>query len=173
MSAYTLRHKSESPVLCESLCVQVELLGAIHEFMKKANDNGSISRQEAVSMVPPLFLDVQPSHRVSTGQTVALILSKAELAGRVHGAAPFLDVQPSQSAESTVPPLFLDVQPSHRVNMGRLQCYLYLRLNQSAGGAGCAVPNFQQEQLNSGYWGAGCSVHLACGSIRQQSAAPM
>jgi len=26
---------------------------------------GNISRQEAVSMLPPLFLDVQPHHRVS------------------------------------------------------------------------------------------------------------
>ena len=30
----------------------------------QANDAGSISRQEAVSMVPPLFLDVQPHHTV-------------------------------------------------------------------------------------------------------------
>jgi hypothetical protein len=32
--------------------------------MKRATDAGSISRQEAVSMVPPLFMDVQPHHRV-------------------------------------------------------------------------------------------------------------
>ncbi|GAX75610.1 hypothetical protein CEUSTIGMA_g3054.t1 [Chlamydomonas eustigma] len=43
---------------------KLPLLGEIHEFMKKANDAGSISRQEAVSMVPPLFLDVQPHHAV-------------------------------------------------------------------------------------------------------------
>ena len=30
----------------------------------QANDAGSISRQEAVSMVPPLFMDVQPHHAV-------------------------------------------------------------------------------------------------------------
>lgn len=40
------------------------LLEDIHKFMVKANDVGSISRQEAVSMVPPLFLDVRPHHRV-------------------------------------------------------------------------------------------------------------
>ncbi len=45
--------------------VQLPLLSNIHEFLKKANDAGSISRQEAVSMVPPLFLDVHPEHRVS------------------------------------------------------------------------------------------------------------
>lgn len=39
-------------------------LAAIHEFMKVANEAGSITRQEAVSMVPPLFMDVQPHHRV-------------------------------------------------------------------------------------------------------------
>lgn len=40
------------------------ILGEIHEFLVRANDHGSISRQEAVSMVPPLFLDVQPHHAV-------------------------------------------------------------------------------------------------------------
>jgi hypothetical protein len=42
-------------------------LEEIHEFMKAANDAGSITRQEAVSMVPPLFMDVQPHHKVRTG----------------------------------------------------------------------------------------------------------
>lgn len=39
-------------------------LEAIHEFVKRENDAGTITRQEAVSMVPPLFLDVQPNHKV-------------------------------------------------------------------------------------------------------------
>lgn len=39
-------------------------LEELHEFMKKANEMGTITRQEAVSMVPPLFLDVQPHHKV-------------------------------------------------------------------------------------------------------------
>ncbi|GLC44395.1 hypothetical protein PLESTB_000474300 [Pleodorina starrii] len=43
---------------------KLPLLADIHNFVKHANDAGSISRQEAVSMVPPLFLDVQPTHRV-------------------------------------------------------------------------------------------------------------
>ena len=41
-----------------------ERLVAIHEWMKVQNDAGGITRQEAVSMVPPLFLDVQPHHKV-------------------------------------------------------------------------------------------------------------
>jgi 16S rRNA C967 or C1407 C5-methylase (RsmB/RsmF family) len=40
------------------------MLAGLHEFIKRENDAGSISRQEAVSMVPPLFLDVQPHHYV-------------------------------------------------------------------------------------------------------------
>lgn len=40
-------------------------LADIHVFMKVANEAGSITRQEAVSMVPPLFMDVKPHHRVS------------------------------------------------------------------------------------------------------------
>eukprot|EP00898_Chlorokybus_atmophyticus_P000654 jgi/Chlat1/158/Chrsp1S03099 len=40
------------------------VLQRLHEFMKRANDAGSITRQEAVSMVPPFFLDVQPHHQI-------------------------------------------------------------------------------------------------------------
>lgn len=35
-----------------------------HEFLKQENEIGNITRQEAVSMVPPLFLDVSPHHFV-------------------------------------------------------------------------------------------------------------
>jgi len=34
----------------------------LHKWMKQHTDNGNITRQEAVSMVPPLALDVQPHH---------------------------------------------------------------------------------------------------------------
>jgi 16S rRNA C967 or C1407 C5-methylase (RsmB/RsmF family) len=40
------------------------VLEALHEFMKRENETGSITRQEAVSMVPPLFMDVEPHHWV-------------------------------------------------------------------------------------------------------------
>jgi 16S rRNA C967 or C1407 C5-methylase (RsmB/RsmF family) len=43
---------------------KLPILEAIHEFIKRENEAGSITRQEAVSMVPPLFLDVQPHHKV-------------------------------------------------------------------------------------------------------------
>eukprot|EP00890_Picochlorum_soloecismus_P002090 jgi/Picsp_1/2882/NSC_01107-R1_protein len=39
-------------------------LEALHEFMKRETEVGAITRQEAVSMIPPLFLDVKPHHRV-------------------------------------------------------------------------------------------------------------
>lgn len=44
---------------------KVPALGAIHEFVKRENEQGTITRQEAVSMVPPLFLDVHPTHKAS------------------------------------------------------------------------------------------------------------
>jgi 16S rRNA C967 or C1407 C5-methylase (RsmB/RsmF family) len=47
-------------------------LNDLHEFMKRANEAGSITRQEAVSMVPPLFLDVQPHHKVGTSSRGAV-----------------------------------------------------------------------------------------------------
>lgn len=49
-------------------------LADIHEFMKAANEAGSITRQEAVSMVPPLFMDVKPHHRVRGGLANVLLL---------------------------------------------------------------------------------------------------
>ncbi|XP_030496373.2 uncharacterized protein LOC115712258 [Cannabis sativa] len=39
-------------------------LERFHEFLKLANEIGNITRQEAVSMVPPLLLDVSANHSV-------------------------------------------------------------------------------------------------------------
>ncbi|KAL5537976.1 hypothetical protein UlMin_043884 [Ulmus minor] len=39
-------------------------LERFHEFLKLENEIGNITRQESVSMVPPLFLDVRPEHFV-------------------------------------------------------------------------------------------------------------
>ncbi|XP_071692152.1 uncharacterized protein [Rutidosis leptorrhynchoides] len=39
-------------------------LERFHEFLKQENEIGNITRQEAVSMVPPLFLDVHQNHFV-------------------------------------------------------------------------------------------------------------
>lgn len=36
----------------------------LHNFLIVETDCGGISRQEVVSMVPPLVLDVKPSHKV-------------------------------------------------------------------------------------------------------------
>lgn len=41
-----------------------QTLERFHEFLKQENEIGNITRQEAVSMVPPLFLDVSPDHFV-------------------------------------------------------------------------------------------------------------
>ena len=37
----------------------------VHKLVIAENEAGAITRQEAVSMIPPLLLDVQPHHRVS------------------------------------------------------------------------------------------------------------
>ncbi|KAL3527620.1 hypothetical protein ACH5RR_012276 [Cinchona calisaya] len=41
-----------------------QTLERFHNFLKLENEIGNITRQEAVSMVPPLFLDVRPDHFV-------------------------------------------------------------------------------------------------------------
>lgn len=50
-------------MMLDTAVLQLPLLEAVHEYIKRANEYGSISRQEAVSMVPPLFLGVQPHHK--------------------------------------------------------------------------------------------------------------
>ncbi|KAJ0252404.1 S-adenosyl-L-methionine-dependent methyltransferases superfamily protein [Hirschfeldia incana] len=41
-----------------------QILERFHEFLKLETEVGNMTRQEAVSMVPPLFLDVHPDHFV-------------------------------------------------------------------------------------------------------------
>ncbi|CAN0473345.1 unnamed protein product, partial [Hapterophycus canaliculatus] len=48
------------PASCRSLPRQAEFHGWLTGLM----ESGNITRQEAVSMLPPLFLDVQPKHLV-------------------------------------------------------------------------------------------------------------
>lgn len=43
---------------------KTEALESFHEFLKHESEVGNITRQEAVSMVPPLFLNVQPDHHI-------------------------------------------------------------------------------------------------------------
>ncbi|ELT89427.1 hypothetical protein CAPTEDRAFT_105596, partial [Capitella teleta] len=43
---------------------QCEALKEFHQFLIQETETGNISRQEAVSMIPPLCLDVQPHHKV-------------------------------------------------------------------------------------------------------------
>ncbi|CAG0916253.1 unnamed protein product [Notodromas monacha] len=42
-----------------------EVFAKLHHFLISETVCGAISRQEAVSMIPPLVLDVQPNHKVS------------------------------------------------------------------------------------------------------------
>lgn len=42
---------------------RLDALNDLHQWMIKQTDFGNITRQEAVSMVPPLALDVQPHHK--------------------------------------------------------------------------------------------------------------
>ncbi|GFH09075.1 SAM_MT_RSMB_NOP domain-containing protein, partial [Haematococcus lacustris] len=83
--------------------------------MKKANDNGSISRQEAVSMVPPLFLDVHPHHKLLTCQVLDMCAAPGsktfQLLEAVHGSTgapapaplPVLADQPVQATDPAIP----------------------------------------------------------------------
>ena len=41
-----------------------EALFRLHNFLISETESGNISRQETVSMIPPLVLDVKPHHKV-------------------------------------------------------------------------------------------------------------
>ena len=43
---------------------RVEAYHKLHNFLVSETESGNISRQETVSMIPPLVLDVRPEHRV-------------------------------------------------------------------------------------------------------------
>ncbi|KAI9190436.1 tRNA (cytosine-5-)-methyltransferase ncl1 [Blastocladiella emersonii ATCC 22665] len=69
---------------------RVEGFKRFHQFLIAETETGNISRQEAVSMIPPLLLDVQPHHRVldmcaapgsKTAQLVEALHADAEAEG--------------------------------------------------------------------------------------------
>ena len=43
-----------------------EAFSKLHNFLISETESGNISRQETVSMIPPLVLDVKPHHKVGT-----------------------------------------------------------------------------------------------------------
>ena len=45
---------------------RIELLIVLSPQLLDLHAQGNVSRQEAVSMLPPLFLEVEPHHRVSS-----------------------------------------------------------------------------------------------------------
>eukprot|EP00911_Craspedida_sp_UC1_P000193 UC1_evm1s151 len=58
-------------------------LKSFHSFLVEQNGSGNISRQEAVSMIPPLLLDVQPHHKV-LDMCAAPGSKTAQLIGALH-----------------------------------------------------------------------------------------
>ena len=67
-----------SQLLCNAPCVlclaplsspPLPFQAEFHGWLTSNMESGNITRQEAVSMLPPLFLDVQPKHLVSLVST--------------------------------------------------------------------------------------------------------
>jgi len=65
-----------------------EGLKKLHKFMIAEQEGGHITRQEAVSMIPPLLLDVQPHHRVMD-MCAAPGSKTAQIIEQLHGATGF------------------------------------------------------------------------------------
>ncbi|ETN60330.1 tRNA methyltransferase [Anopheles darlingi] len=62
-----------------------EPLFRLHNFLISETNSGNISRQEAVSMIPPLVLDVQPHHKV-LDMCAAPGSKTAQLIESLHGS---------------------------------------------------------------------------------------
>ena len=57
----------------------------LHAFLKSAGETGALTRQELVSMIPPLFLEVKPKHRV-IDMCAAPGSKTSQLLEMLHGA---------------------------------------------------------------------------------------
>lgn len=86
---------------------KMPILERIHEFLKLENEIGSITRQEAVSMIPPLFLDVQPHHKV-LDMCAAPGSKTFQLLEMIHR-----DVKPGELSDGMVIANDSDVQRCH------------------------------------------------------------
>ncbi|KAI1300183.1 RNA cytosine-C(5)-methyltransferase NSUN2 [Halotydeus destructor] len=73
----------------------------LHNFLISESESGYISRQEAVSMIPPLLLDIKPHHKVldmcaapgsKTAQIIELLHANDEKFGQVSGVVVANDV---------------------------------------------------------------------------------
>lgn len=71
---------------------KLPILAEIHELLKRENEAGSITRQEAVSMVPPLFLGVEPHHRVKLPASTGSYLLQQHQKLQVHCSAQVMRV---------------------------------------------------------------------------------
>ena len=66
-------------------------LEAFHKFLVNETEHGNLSRQEAVSMIPPMFLDVEPCHRV-LDMCAAPGSKTAQIVEFLHANAPESDI---------------------------------------------------------------------------------
>lgn len=69
-------------------------MNSLHAFIKKCNESGLLTRQEIVSMIPPLLLDVKPGNSIldtcaapgsKTAQLIELMLEGTTGKERVLG----------------------------------------------------------------------------------------
>ena len=91
------------------------ILASYHAFLMRETEIGYISRQEAVSMIPPLFLDIQSHHRV-LDMCAAPGSKTTQIIEAMHQSHTESQLQPSESADSPPSPLptgFVVANDSH------------------------------------------------------------
>ena len=109
---------------------KLPVLAEVHEMIKREDAAGSITRQEAVSMIPPLLLDVRSHHTVGAPQQrcglEAVHLSRAEGPSMICTGGPGLLCPPGclsclaapHEAVGMIPPSLLDGRSHHTVGAG-------------------------------------------------------
>ena len=91
------------------------VLASYHAFLMRETEIGYISRQEAVSMIPPLFLDIQSHHKV-LDMCAAPGSKTTQIIEAMHQSHTESQLQTSASADSIPDPLptgFVVANDSH------------------------------------------------------------
>lgn len=118
-----------------------QTLERFHEFLKQENEVGNITRQEAVSMVPPLFLDVLPDHHI-LDMCAAPGSKTFQLLEVIHQST-----KPGQLPNGLIIANDVDVQ----------RCNLLIHQTKRMSTANLIVTNHEAQHFPSCYLMKGCS----------------
>jgi 16S rRNA C967 or C1407 C5-methylase (RsmB/RsmF family) len=93
---YTHTHIHRVMFISRKALKRTPALEKFHKYIHANTESGNITRQEAVSMIPPLFMDVEPYHRVLDMCAVGFCIQ-------------YMRTCMCMEAVSVIPPLSVDI----------------------------------------------------------------